>query len=538
MPARNGVPDGLGRGVWTCTGRYSANRLLLPHQHRHWKTRRSMAELLLGLDIGTSSSKGILATAEGQVVAHMERPHGVSRPQPGWVEHDPVSVWWTDAAAILRDLTADADGQIVGVGVSGIGPCLLPTDEGDRPLRPAILYGVDTRASAEIEELTARFGADRILSRGGSALTSQAVGPKLLWLRRHEPEVWQRTRRFYMASSYLVQRLTGSYVLDHHSASQCDPLYDMTAGGWAFDWANEVAPHLELPTLLWPAEVAGRVTAEASAATGLPTGIPVIAGTIDAWAEAASVGIRQPGDTMLMYGTTMFIIEVVDQLRPDPTIWSTAGITPGSRTLAAGMATSGALTGWFRDLVGSPSFDTLVHEASDAPAGSRGLLVLPYFAGERTPIFDPDARGFIAGLTMEHTRGDIYRAFLESTGYGVRHILAALERAGSQPSRLVAVGGGTRGGLWTRVVSSITGRPQEIPKITVGAAYGDAYMAGLGSGVIDPTADWTRFSETVVPDPSARAVYDALYDDYLALYPATRDIAHRLASHQRGGRGR
>lgn len=496
-----------------------------------------MSGLLLGVDIGTSSSKGILATVDGRIVERAERPHGVLLPHPGWVEHDATSVWWADAVAILCELTAAADGPIVAVGASGIGPCLLPVDADDRPLRPAILYGIDTRATAEIEELTARFGADRILARGGSSLTSQAVGPKLLWLRRREPDVWRRTRRVYMASSYLVRRLTGSYVLDHQSASQCDPLYDMEAGGWALDWADEVAPGLELPKLLWPAEVAGRVTAEAAAATGLPAGTPVVAGTIDAWAEAASVGVREPGDTMLMYGTTMFIVEVVDKLKPDPTIWGTAGIEPGSRTLAAGMATSGALTGWFRDLVGSPSFETLVAEASEVPAGSLGLLVLPYFAGERTPIYDADARGLIMGLTLAHKRGHLYRALLESTGYGVRHILAALEAAGSPPARLVAVGGGTRGGLWTHLVSSITGLSQEIPEVTVGAAYGDAFMAGIGSGLVNPGDDWTRVAEVVKPDPVTRALYDELYNDYLALYPATRDVAHHLAMLQRRAAG-
>lgn len=492
-----------------------------------------MEELLLGLDIGTSSSKGVLATADGRIVSRAERPHGLSLPHPGWAEHDAEAVWWADAAAIFRELAAAATGPIMAVGVSGIGPCFLPVDGDSRPLRPAILYGIDTRAGAEIDELSARYGAERIMERGGSSLTSQAIGPKMLWLRRHEPETWARTRRFFMASSYLVERLTGEYILDHHSASQCDPLYDMAAGGWAKDWAADIAPGLELPQLLWPAEIAGRITPEAADLTGLPAGIPVVAGTIDAWAEATSVGVRSPGDTMLMYGTTMFIIEVVDYFRPDRTMWGTAGIEPGSRTLAAGMATSGALTGWLRGIAGDLPFEVLVREAALAEPGANGLVVLPYFAGERTPLFDPDARGLILGLTLSHGRGHLYRALLEATAYGVRHILEALSAAGSQPRRLVAVGGGTKGGLWTQIVTDITGLPQDVPAETVGAAYGDALLAAQGVGLAAPDASWAQIVETVIPESRVRSLYDELYSIYRSLYSATREQAHTLAAIQR-----
>jgi xylulokinase len=491
-----------------------------------------MSDLLLGLDIGTSSSKGVLASADGQLVAVAERPHRLSQPRPDWAEHDAETVWWADALEIFRELLDAADRPIAAIGMSGIGPCLLPVNEDDRPLRPAILYGIDTRATAEIEELTARYGADRILERCASSLTSQSIGPKLLWLRRHEPEVWSRTRRFFMASSYLVKRLTGAYVLDRHSASQCDPLYDMTTDEWAADWAAELAPDLELPRLLWPMECAGEVSGEAAELTGLPAGIPVMTGTIDAWAEAMSVGVRRTGDTMLMYGTTTFIIKVVDRIVPDRTIWGTAGVEPGSRTLAAGMTTSGALTAWVRDLSRTP-FERLVAEAGALPAGSNGLVVLPYFAGERTPIFDADARGLILGLTLRHTRGHLYRAMLEATAYGVRHILTAFAGAGSAPSRLVAVGGGTKGGLWTQIVSDVTGLAQDVPAVTVGAAYGDALMAAIGAGLVAPDSDWTRSGAVVEPNSAARATYDELYDVYHSLYPATRAQAHMLAEMQR-----
>jgi xylulokinase len=489
--------------------------------------------LVLGIDIGTSSSKGVLVTRGGEVFARASRPHETSSPHPGWYEHDADVVWWTDFVALSRELTSAAGRRpIEGLAVSGIGPVLLPADAGGRPLRPAILYGVDTRASREIAELTAELGAESIVDRSGSALSSQAVGPKWRWLARHEPEVAERAKLFLMASSYLVLRLTGEYVLDHHSASQCDPMYDLRGGAWAEDWAALVAPGVDLPRLAWPTEVVGTVTAAAAAETGLPQGLPVTAGTIDAWAEAASVGVTEPGDTMVMYGTTMFLVQVLADPLPRPGLWTTRGAFPGTYSLAAGMATSGAITEWLRELVGG-DFGELVDEAARVPAGSRGLLMLPYFAGERTPLFDPDARGVLAGLTTAHGRAEIYRAALEGIAYGVRHNLEAMHAAGGAARRLVAVGGGTQGGLWTQIVSDVTGSEQQVPGETIGAALGDALFAATALGW-EPR-DWNPVRTIVKPDAARSATYDEFYRHYRALYTSTVDITHFLAERQRAG---
>ncbi|MFI5955564.1 FGGY-family carbohydrate kinase [Cryptosporangium sp. NPDC051539] len=486
--------------------------------------------MLLGIDIGTSGSKGVLVTPDGTVVAGASREHGAGTPRPGWVEHDPVDVWWADFLALVTELRAAAPGPIDGIGISGIGPCVLVTDAAGRPLRPAILYGVDTRATAEIAELTDRYGAERILARGGSPLTTQAVGPKLAWLRRHEPDVWARTERLFMASSWLVHELTGEYVLDHHSASQSSPLYDATALAWADDWATDIAPGLRLPELAWPGEVVGRVGKAATEKTGLPEGIPVVAGTIDAWAEAVSVGVRDPGDVMLMYGTTMFLVEVVPEPRSSSRLWGTVGAFPGTYTMAGGMATSGAITGWLRDLTGR-SYPDLTAAARDAGPGAEGLLMLPYFAGERTPLFDPDARGVVIGLTLRHGAGHLYRAALEATAFGVRHNLEAMADAGGSTAdrRLVAVGGGLQGGLWTQIVSDVLQETQQLPTYAIGAGYGDALLAGLGTGLVTDAGSWNPIASEVHPDPDAAGTYDERYRLYRDLYGATRATAHALA---------
>ncbi|RLP94674.1 sugar kinase [Micromonospora sp. BL4] len=485
---------------------------------------------VLGVDIGTSSSKGVLVDVDGRVLRSSTRTHEVSRPRPGWVEMD-ADVWWHEFVALTADLLAPGDAEVVAVGVSGMGPCVLLTDAANVPLRPAILYGVDTRSTEQIAQLNERFGADEILRRCGSALSSQAAGAKVAWIAENEPDLYRRARRLFMPSSWLAVKLTDEYVLDHHSASQCTPLYDTDRHDWYQPWAAEIAPGLVLPPLRWPGDVAGRVTADAAATTGLPPGIPVITGTIDAWSEAISVGAQGVGDLMLMYGTTMFLVHTVAARVTDPSLWGTVGALPGTRNLAGGLATSGAITAWLRELFGSPDYPDLLRLAEASGPGARGLLMLPYFAGERTPILDPQARGILAGLTVSHDRGDLYRAALEATGLGVRHNIETIEASGGDIRRVVAVGGGTRGGLWTQIVSDVTGRAQVIPAQTIGASYGAAFLAAQTGWPVSIEA-WNPVTEVCEPRAEFAADYDELYGLYRELYTSSRRVAHALAARQ------
>lgn len=391
-------------------------------------------DLLLGIDMGTGSTKGVLVDASGSVVATETVAHSMDLPRPGWAEVDAENLWWREVCQISQALMAQlpAGGAVAGMCVSGVGPCLVLCDDDLRPLRPAILYGIDTRASAEIEALTAEFGQAEILQRAGTLLSSQAVGPKLEWVRRHEPEVFERATGWYGSNSYIAAKLTGEYVLDHHTASQCDPLYATRDFAWNEPWAQRICGHLPLPRLVWPSDVVGTVTREAAAATGVPAGTPVSAGTVDAYSEAFSVGVRRPGDQMLMYGSTMFLVQIIDEYHSDPALWTTAGIEHGSLALAAGTSTAGSLIGWLQTVTGGASFEELMAEAQAVPPGSEGLLVLPYLAGERTPVFDPQARGVVAGLTLRHSRGHLFRAAYEGISFGIRQILRAVRRC---PSR-------------------------------------------------------------------------------------------------------
>lgn len=508
-----------------------------------------MPQLLLGIDVGTYSSKGVLTEPNGTVLATHIVEHTMSIPHPGWAEQDADAVWWHDVVQICRTLLNGSPyrgDDVAGVAVSAIGPCLLPLDRNDRPLRPGILYGVDTRASTEIDLLNDTIGAETMYDFSGMALSSQAIGPKILWMQRHEPELWNQVAHLTTASSYLVTRLTGERVMDRHTASHYMPLMEFRTLEWSERFAEHVAGPALLPRLGWSDEIAGHVSAAGAAETGLRPGTPVAVGAVDALSEAISVGAVQPGDLMIMYGSTTFFILVLDAPLSDPHMWSVGGAFAGQYNLAAGMATSGSLTRWFRDELAADlpvetAYATLFAGAEEVPAGANGLLVLPYFSGERTPISDPNARGVIAGLSLSHTRNDIFRAVLESVAYGIRHNIETFQAIGASSEagsggqivqRVVAVGGGTQSQSWLQIVSDVAGVEQIVPKVTVGASYGDAFLAGLAAGVVErrDLDAWVQAERTIIPDPERQAIYQPLYEDYLHLYPQTREIVHRLAT--------
>jgi xylulokinase len=334
----------------------------------------------LGIDIGTFESKGVLVeVASGRIVAEARHPHRMLVPQPGWAEHRAEEDWWGDFVRITRAILASSGvsaGEIACVAASAIGPCMLPVDREGRALMNGVLYGVDTRAAAEIEELTQRIGGDVILDRCGNALTSQSVGPKILWLKRHRPEVFAGAATVMTSTSFLVMRLTGARVIDHYTAANFSPLYDVGRLDWITDLDDTVGPE-RLPRLMWSTDVAGHVTAEAAAETGLRAGTPVTCGTIDAAAEAVSVGVSAPGDMMMMYGSTIFIIQVTAERVQDARLWYAPWLVPGQHASMAGLATSGTLTHWFRDQMGrdlppDEAFVRLAEEARPRPRGRTG----------------------------------------------------------------------------------------------------------------------------------------------------------------------
>jgi xylulokinase len=501
--------------------------------------------VLLGIDIGTFASKGVACLPDGEVVAEARLAHGISTPAPGHVEQDADAIWWHDLVGLCRQLvdTIGSAYRITAVSVTTCGPCLLPVDGAGRPLRPGILYGVDVRATAQIAALEARAGRRAIRALGRMDLTSQSVGPKIGWLAEHEPATYAQTARFHTATSYLVFRLTKAEAIDRHQACYFSPFYSARHGDWDLRHGAGLDLGRRLPPIRWTTEIAGVVSTEAAALTSLPVGTPVLVGTSDGPTEAASVGALRPGIAALTYGSTMAVTTFGDVPRSPRGLWDSEGILPGRRSIGGGLSTSGAVTSWLRrefarELPQATSDEiaaahaALTREAAASRVGANGLMFLPYLSGERTPFADPLARGTIAGLALGHTRGDVSRAILEGIAFGVRHLFTALAAAGVAADRIRVTGGGTRDRLAMQIVSDVTRRTQEVPAVTIGAAYGAAYLAALATGHSDERdqADgWVKITDRIVPDPQTADDYEPLYDLFRRLYRATASVNHQLA---------
>jgi len=492
----------------------------------------------LGIDIGTFESKGVIVDASGNVVASAAKPHKMLVPRPGWAEHRPKQDWWGDFTAICKQMLAEsgiAPASIRAVGTSAIGPCMLPVDEQGEALSNAVLYGVDTRAAVEIGELDATIGRGRILERCGNALTSQSIGPKILWLRKNRPEIFRKAAKIVTSTTYLVQKLTGECVIDHYSAANFSPLYLLDRQGWSTELAPDIIEIERLPRVVWTTDVAGHVTAGAARATGLAKGTPVIAGTIDAGAEALSVGVVNPGDMMVMYGSTIFTILLSRERIGDARLWYAPWLFPKGHASMAGLATSGTLTHWFRDVAAREldrggALVELAKEAEASPPGAKGLVMLPYFSGERTPIHDPHAKGMIFGLNLTHGRADLYRALLEGIAFGTNHIIETYREIGHLPKKLLAVGGGTKNSVWSQATSDVSGLGQSVSAKTMGASYGDAFLAAVGVGDLEKgeIIAWNPEERRIVPRRGYRAVYDRQYRIFKELYGRNRDLMAEL----------
>jgi xylulokinase len=510
---------------------------------------------LIGVDIGTQGSKGALISESGQIMASCSIEQEVSVPRPGWAEHDAERAWWEGFVEVVRCLlqrSQVAPEAISAIGISSLMPVMVPLDANQRPLRPAILYA-DTRAHDEMGEMNRDLAPS-----GGSVsgqfsldLTLHDLGPKIVWYQRHEPERWRRTRSLLSAQAYVVARLTGRQVIDATTAVGFRPFYDPLRREWdALTCSRYDVPLEILPEVIEMTDFAGTVTSDAAAATGLATGTPVIAGAIDFFAEMISTGADEAGDVVVTYGTTLCLAALCDRPVGEcpglNTMLIGSGaledLYPGLFSVGGGMLTSAALSRWFRDKfghvernvereLGISAYGLLGLEADAVPPGSDGLVVLPYFSGERTPIHDDQARGMIFGLTLAHGKGHIYRALLEGVAYGVEHHLHLMRDAGVPLRRIVATGGGARSHLWTQIVSDVTGMSQVIVSPS-NAALGAAFLAGKAAGIFDRVSDvrrWAKPEREVHPRENVHEVYQRYYSVYRRLYERTKEEMHELA---------
>lgn len=478
--------------------------------------------LLLGIDIGTTATKVLLLDPDRGVVGAAERPATLHSARAGWAEED-TEEWWRNIREITAGLAVGAD--VTAVGVAGMVPCTILLDGHDRPLRRSIQQN-DARAATEVAELRRALQGRRVLERTGSAVTQQSAGPRLLWLARNEPEVWRRARWLMGSYDYIVMRLSGERGVEANWALESG-LYDLEAGTWAPDIlaASGVSAAL-LPPIHRPDEVVGEVTAAAAAATGLRAGTPVVAGTADHIGSAFAAGVLDDGDLLIKLGGAGDVLLAADEPLVDERLYLDFHLLPGRWMPNGCMAASGSLILWFqRVLAGGTDLALLDEEALRAGPGAGGVIALPYFLGEKTPINDPAATGAFVGLSLTQERGHLFRAVLEGIAYGFRHHLDVFAETGHAVRRVRVADGGARSPVWTQILADVLRMPLEKVSLRSGSAFAAAFAAGMGVGVFGDWREVERFVDVSgVVEPHPQEVYDHTYARYRALYPVLKEV--------------
>jgi xylulokinase len=472
---------------------------------------------LIGLDVGTTAVKALAVGDDGSILARSEVSYPLSTPRPGWAEQDPGD-WWRATEQALAELGVD---EPAGIGLSGQMHGLVALDSADRVIRPAILWN-DGRTAAECAEIEEKVGLDNLIARTGNRALTGFTAPKLLWMRRHEPENYGRIARIMLPKDYVRLRLCGEHAIDVADASGT-LLLDVARRRWS----DEVLDTLELdaawlPRLLESPEVSGET----------PDGVPVAAGAGDQAAGALGVGVDRPGPLSIALGTSGVVFAALPAFAADERarVHAFCHAVPGGWHAMGVMLSAAGSLQWLRD-VAAPgvAFDTLVGEAERWEPGVEGLTFLPYLAGERTPHADPDARGSFTGLSLRHDRGALTRAVLEGVAYGLRDSLDLLRGVGVTPERGRVSGGGARSELWLRIIASVLDLPLERPVVEEGAAYGAALLGGVAGGVWPDTAAAVAASVEVrgdiEPDPAWVAAYEEGRERFRALYPALRELS-------------
>jgi xylulokinase len=475
--------------------------------------------LLAGLDVGTTSVKGLLVTPDGEVVARAEAEHPLATPRPGWAEQDPTD-WWAGTQAVLAQLRRA--GPIAGIGLAGQMHGLVALDDRDRVLRPAILWN-DGRTAAECAEIESVVGLDELIALTGNRALPGFTAPKLLWLRRHEPDVYERIAHVLLPKDYVRLRLCGEHATDVADASGT-LLFDVAARGWsaAVVEALEVDPAW-LPRVLESPAVSGWADGDG--------GVPVAAGAGDQAAGAVGVGVdRGGGPVSIVLGTSGVVFAASDAFAADPRARVHAfchALPEAWHAMGVMLSAAGSLR-WLRDVVGG-EVAVLVEEARRWDPGVEGLTFLPYLAGERTPHADPSARGAFAGLSLRHDRGALVRAVLEGVAFGLRDGLDLVAAMAGPPALGRVSGGGARSRLWLEILASVLELPLQRTEVDEGASFGAALLGGVAAGVFgdvhEAVAACVRPGEIIEPVAGWIAPYREALARFRALYPALRAVS-------------
>jgi xylulokinase len=498
--------------------------------------------LFLGIDVSTTSVKALLLDELGTVVSVGSTDLSLSTPYPLWSEQNPQD-WWQAAVRSIRIALSDAgeSGDAVkAIGLTGQMHGLVLLDMAGQVLRPAILWN-DQRTGDQCEQMTRLVGKERLLEITGNQALTGFTAPKILWVRQHEPEIYQQARHILLPKDYVRLQLTGEYACDKADGSGMI-LFDLKKR----DWSKELLQILDIPSDWLPdsfegPEVTGRITHEAGELTGLSPGTPVVAGGGDQAAQAVGVGAVTSGITALTLGTSGVVFAPTRQpfIEPQGRLHAFCHALPDTWHLMGVMLSAAGSLRWFHDTF-SPqlSYDDLINEAAETPPGAEGLLFLPYLTGERTPYPDPLARGAFVGLTVRHNRSHMARAVLEGVAFGLHDSMQLILAAGlDEISQVRVSGGGSRSRLWRQIIADILGSDLVTVNTTEGAAYGAALLAGVGTGtwasVEEACTVCVKVMEKVQPEERAVEVYWNLYPKYRDLYPALKPTFHAVADEHR-----
>jgi xylulokinase len=464
----------------------------------------------VGIDVGTSGVKALAVAEDGEIVGRAEVGYGLSTPRPGWAEQEPED-WWRATERALAELGA---GEVAGIGLSGQMHGLVALDASERVLRPAILWN-DQRTGEECREIEERIGLERLIAATGNRALTGFTAPKLLWLRKHEPDVYGRIAHILLPKDYVRLRLCGERAIDVADASGT-LLFDVAQRRWSAEVCEALdVPAEWLPRALESAEVSGE-TAQ---------GAPVAAGAGDQAAGALGVGVVEAGAPLsVVLGTSGVVFSALPAFAADPEarVHAFCHAVPETwHAMGVMLSAAGALR-WLRDAVGGGAgYGQLVEEAEAWGPGVEGLTFLPYLAGERTPHADPDARGAFAGLSLRHDRGALVRAVLEGVAYGLRDSLDLIAELGPLPDRGRVSGGGARSEEWLRIVASVLELPLERTAVDEGAAFGAALLGGVAGGL------WASPAEAVQATVRPTATVDPI-DDWIGPYRDGREGFRRL----------
>lgn len=515
---------------------------------------RTMAPLLLGIDFGTGGAKACIMDAEGHVLAYAYREYPISHRRPGWSEHDPETYWRATCelvGEVLRESRSLPE-QIAGAAISSALPSMVLVDEQIRPVAPALNL-MDRRATGEVLLIRETLGDALIEEVTANRIEDHPSIVNLLWYKRNEPDTYSRTHKALTIDGFIVARLTGQTTLNVSSAAFYGVAYDIRNSTFRPELLERIGvlPDL-IPRLCDCTEVIGEVSAAAAEATGLLAGTPVVGGQVDCNAGWIAGGAVEPGDAQVNLGTSgvlgvvhqnmdylsspegLRMVNIPYTTSPRDTFSAVAVTTTGGQALRYLRDTFGRLETDVERMLGVSSYDLLTLQARDIPAGSAGLIALPYLMGERSPIWDTSARGVLFGLSLHHTRGHIFRAFMEGVAYALFDSFSVLRRTGIKINEPIVFNeGGAKSEVWRKIITDVFGLPTALVADRTGAPRGDAILAGVGVGILPDfkaTAEWSSYRDHLEPDPRNHEVYAEYFELYKDLYPSLQSHFAALRS--------